>query len=142
MLRQGLLRLADVVEEVDIALLERLRGLPKGGLLHAKLPHLTPKCPQARSNVTANIKLLPGQRTNALTNILKRPGLRAIDARSGLSDLRTLPCLCGEQVSDVLLNIRLLPCQCTRLGCEVAITLRGTRVDVRSGLTKLRLLHA
>lgn len=98
LLIECLLRLTDVVQEVDIALVERLRRLAKSALLDAELTQLATKCTQTLRDVLADAKLLTSQRSNALANVLERTCLLAVDAGSGLRDVGTLTGLCCQKV--------------------------------------------
>lgn len=142
LLIECLLRLTDVVQEVDIALVERLRRLAKSALLDAELTQLATKCTQTLRDVLADAKLLTSQRANALANVLERTGLLAVDAGSGLRDVGTLPSLRCQEVGDVLLNVRLLPSERPGLRSKVAVTLCSLLIKACCRLTELRLLHA
>ena len=104
LLVECLLRLADVVQEVDVALLQRLSGLTQSTLLHAELAQLAAKSAEALSLLLANAKLLRGQRANALAKTLELLGLLAVNACCGLSGLVARLSLLHHQVGDVLVD--------------------------------------
>ena len=131
LLIECLLRLTDVVQEVDVALVERLRRLTKSALLDAKLAQLAAQRTQALRNILTDAKLLASKSTDALTDVLECPSLLAIDAGSGLRDVGALSRLGCQKIGDVLLDVGLLTSKRTSLGGEVAVVLSGLLIESR-----------
>ena len=98
------MRLADVVQEVDVALLQRLRRLTQSALLHPKLAQLTCHLAKALRGLLANTKLLRGQLPNTLAKALVLLCLLAEDACCGLRGLVARLALLHHQVGNVLVD--------------------------------------
>ena len=111
LLIECLLRLADVVQEVDIALLQRLRGLAQSALLHAKLAQLTGKSAQALRLLLPDAELLRCELPDSLTKALELLTLLAVDVGDLTAHLTVLTRLLHQQVGDVLVDGRFLASQ-------------------------------
>lgn len=108
LLVERLLCLAGVVQEVDVALLQRLSRLAKSALLHTKLTQLPCHLTEALGLSLADTKLLRGQLANALGHALKLLALLAVDARRCLGGLVARLRLLHQLVGDVLVDGRFL----------------------------------
>jgi hypothetical protein len=133
--------LAGVVQEVDVALLQRLSRLAKSALLHTKLSQLPCHRAKALSLLLANAKLLRGQLANALGHALELLTLLAVDACGSLSRLVARLRLLHQQVGDVLVDGRLLARQSTALRSQVAVLLACLQELACCALAQLSLLH-
>ena len=142
LLVERLLRLAHVVQEVDVALLQSLSRLAQCTLLHAELAKLTGKSAKALCLLLANAELLCGQAADTLAKALELLRLLAVDACCCLSRLVAGLRLLHHQVGDVLVDRSLLARQCAALGRHVAVLLCCLQVLTSCALAQLCLLHA
>lgn len=71
LLVERLLRLADVVQEVDVALLQPLSRLAEGTLLHPNLPKLGTQLTEARGLLLADAELLRSELPDPLAEALE-----------------------------------------------------------------------
>ena len=142
LLVEGLLRLTDVVQEVDVGLLHALRGLADTELIDGLLTVLLTELSKARRHLLANAKLLSCKCTDALANVLKLPRLLAVDAGERLCGTRASRALLHEEVRNVLLHPRLLARDRRLLRGKIAVALGRLLVKTGRGLPQTGLFDA
>lgn len=142
LLVERLLRLADVVQEVDVALLQPLSRLAEGTLLHPNLPKLGTQLTEARGLLLSNAELLRSKLPDSLSEALELLSLLAVDVGNLAAHRAVLLRLLAQEVGDVLGNACLLPCQCTLLRRKVSILLPSLQVLSCRLLAQSSLLNA